>query len=58
LDIILKPLCNCVKSYVKYDIDFVTILPKTTNLNAKLVTFDVTSLYTNIPHDLGMDAVR
>ena len=35
-----------------------TKLPESTDPNATLVTFDVESLYTNIPHTLGLDAIK
>ena len=58
LDIILKPLCPEVPSFVRDDIDFLNHLPKTVDRGSILATFDVVSLYTNIPHDVGEDAVR
>ena len=57
-DLILKPICPEIPSFVKDDIDFLHHLPESTEKGTKLVTFDVTSLYTNIPHDLGENAVR
>ena len=58
LDIILKPLCPEVPSFVRDDIDFLNHLPKTVDRGSILATFDVVSLYTNIPPDVGEDAVR
>ena len=58
VDIILKPLCSFIPSYIRDDIDFLSHLPTTTDINARLVSFDVTSLYTSIPHDLGIAAVK
>ncbi|XP_062602971.1 uncharacterized protein LOC134264726 [Saccostrea cucullata] len=58
LDILLKPLCKKVTSYVRDDLDFLNHLPSNVNKDAKLVTFDVVSLYTNIPTDLGIQAVK
>lgn len=58
LDLILKPLCNSVNSYIKDDFDFLGRLPRQVQYNCKLVSFDVVSLYTNIPHDLGKEAVK
>lgn len=37
--------------------DFLNHLPKTVENNTTLVSFDVTSLYTNIPHNLGLEAI-
>ena len=57
LDLILKPICPEVPSFVKDDKDFLHHLPESTEKGTKLVTFDVTSLCTNIPHDFGEKAV-
>ena len=38
--------------------DFLNKIPETTDHNKLLVTFDVTGLYTNIPHDFGLRAIR
>ena len=37
--------------------DFLNYIPDRVSLNRVLVSFDVTSLYTNIPLDLGIKAV-
>ena len=58
LDIILKPICPEVQSFVRDDIDFLSHLPENTEEGTTLITFDVTSLYINIPHELGESAVR
>lgn len=58
IDILLKPLCSEVKSYVRDDLDFLRYLPNKVNQHAKLVTMDVTNLYTNIPTDLGINALK
>ncbi|XP_053398132.1 uncharacterized protein LOC128556608 [Mercenaria mercenaria] len=58
LDIILKPFCEEVPSFIRDDLDFLNYLPEQVEENSTLVTFDVISLYTNIPHDLGLEAVR
>ena len=57
-DILLQPFLRKVKSYVRDDIDFLNFLPETTDPNTILTTFDVTSLYSNIPHDLGKEAIK
>ncbi|CAG2230443.1 unnamed protein product [Mytilus edulis] len=56
LDLILKKLSQLIPSYVRDDIDFLRYIPETVPKNTLLTTFDVTSLYTNIPHDLGTTA--
>ncbi|CAC5390001.1 unnamed protein product [Mytilus coruscus] len=48
-DIVLKPLCREVPSFIRDDLDFSNHLPRT--VNPELITFDIASLYTNIPHD-------
>ena len=60
VDFHLKPLVCTIPSYVKDTTDFLNKLTATDNLpdNALLVSLDVTSLYTNIPHDEGIDACR
>ncbi|KAK3091940.1 hypothetical protein FSP39_023867 [Pinctada imbricata] len=57
LDIILKALCKLVPSYIRDDIDFLNYIPDSVDANTKLISFDVTSLYTNIPHDVGMESI-
>ena len=50
-------MCEKVPSYVRDDLDFLRFIPETVPQNALLVSFDVTSLYTNIPHSLGIEAI-
>ena len=57
LDIILRPLTEKVTSYVRDDIDFLNYLPKKIDFASTFVSFDVTSLYTNISHELGIEAI-
>ena len=58
IDIILKPLCPEIPSYVKDDMDFLKHIPSQISENTILTSFDVTSLYTNIPHSLGIEAIE
>ena len=58
LDIVLKPLCKEVLSYIRDDMDFLNHLPKEIQENTILVSFDVISLYTSIPHKLGLEAIE
>ena len=58
VDIILKPLCSEVSSFIKDDLEFLDHLPQTVCQNSELVTFDVVSLYSNIPHELGISAIK
>ena len=58
IDMVLKPLCAYVPSFIRDDIDFLSHVPDRTDPNSLLVSYDVTSLYTNIPHDLGIEAIK
>ena len=58
IDLILKPLCKQVPSFVRDDLDFLNTLPTCVENSSKLITFDVVNLYTNIPHDLGIKAIE
>ena len=55
---ILKPLVESQKSYVKDDWDVLGKLPHGTDGTHKLFGCDITSLYTSIPHELGLEAIR
>ena len=57
IDILLKDLCQRVPSYIRDSLDFLNKIPEIVHPNTLLVTFDVTSLYTNIPHDFGLQAL-
>lgn len=37
--------------------DFLNHIPNTVENNTTLVSLDVTNLYTNIPHNLGLEAI-
>ena len=58
IDILLKPFIKHVSSYVRDDIDFLNHLPDQIHDNELLVSFDVTSLYSNITHQLGYQAIK
>ena len=60
IDYVLKPLMQSLPSYVKDTTDFIQKLKSTklAHANSYLVTLDVSSLYTNIPHEDGLDACR
>ena len=53
VDLILKPLCQHVSSFIRDDMDFLNYLPDEVQEHTLIVSFDVVSLYTSIPHDLG-----
>ena len=53
----LRPLINRVKSYLRDTTDFLNHLPLEVPENMLLLSFDVQSLYSNIPHKLGIEAI-
>ena len=55
---ILSPLVPLLKSYIKDDWDFINRLPRTTSFECEIYSVDIVSLYTNIPHKLGLEAVE
>ena len=58
IDMLLKPLLKHIDSYVRDDIDFLNYIPNETTDDTIMVSFDVTSLYSSIPHDLGRRALE
>ena len=60
VDHYINPLVSTLDSHIKDTTDFLNKLSNLGNLpnNAIFVTLDVSSLYTNIPHDQGVDAWR
>ena len=57
LDKLLKPYLQKVHSYLRDNIDFLNFIPKIVPTHTKLVSFDIVSLYTNIPHSLGLESI-
>ena len=55
---LLSPLVPHLKTYVKDDRDFSRILPRTIDYEGTLLSCDVVSLYTSIPHELGIQALQ
>ena len=58
LDILLKPFCEKVSSFIRDDLDFLNYVQDTVDENTTLVMLDVVSLYTNIPTEIGIKAVK
>ena len=60
IDCILKDLPCQTSSYVRDDIDFLSKLPRDLphDTSFSLTALDVTSLYTNIDHGLGLEALK
>ena len=57
IDILLQPFLKNIRSLVRDDIDFLSKIPENIYDNSTLTTFDVSSLYSNIPHELGKEAI-
>lgn len=60
VDHCIKPIVCSLPSYIRDSIDFINKLKTMTlpNSDILLATFDVSSLYTNIPHDGGIEAMK
>ena len=54
----LKPLIKHVPSFLRDTTDFLNSLPNRIPKETLFATFDVESLYSNIPHNLGIDAIN
>ena len=58
VDKLLQPIAKEQESYLKDTTDFINFIEKTrAPENAILVSMDVTSLYTNIPQEEGIETV-
>ena len=57
LDILLKPFIPQVKSFLRDSVDFLNCVPETVPECTQLISFDIVSLYSNIPHELGYEAI-
>ena len=58
IDFHINPLVASLDSHIKDTTDFLNKLANLATNKAVLVTLDVSSLYTNIPHNEGIDACR
>ena len=58
IDIILKPFLIHIKSYVDDNLNFLRKYSRKNNDSTTVVTFDVKSLYTIIPHNYGIEAIN
>lgn len=55
---VLQPLVSLVPGYIKDSFHFIEQLPEHVLPNCLLVSLDVTSLYTIIPHSFGLEAIE
>lgn len=57
MDILLKPYIKHVPSFLRDTNDFLSQLPEEIGSETTFATFDVESLYSNIPNELGVEAI-
>ena len=57
IDSILKPLISKIPGYIKDSFDFLSKIPIDLT-GVSFLSLDVVSLYTVIPHDLGLEAIE
>ena len=57
IDKILNPLVTHLRAFIKDEFDFLRKFPKKVPSNTKIICCDVTSLYTSIPTELGLEAL-
>ena len=58
IDKVLRPYLQKVKSYLRDDIDFLTKMLRGADKRHKFLTFDISSMYTNIDNNLGQEAIQ
>lgn len=58
IDVILQPMVSNVQSWVRDDMHVLNKLPEHVGEESKVATFDVEALYSNIHHNLGLEAVK
>ena len=56
IDILLKPFLKHIRSFIRDILDFFN--PRYVDEDTEIVTFDVISLYTSIPHKFGLEAIN
>ena len=54
---LLSPLVMFLRSFIKDDWDFIRNIPPSVNFECDLFSVNIVSLYTNIPHSLGVEAI-
>ena len=58
LNALSTPLTKHKTCFIRDSTDFLNQLPNTVPINSFLVSFDIENLYSNITHELGMDAIE
>ena len=54
----MKPMVTFVKSNLRNDIELINKLSRNVPNDTILTSFDITSLYKNIPHNLGIEDIQ
>ena len=57
-DLLLKQFLIHIKSYIKDNLDFLAKCSGENKWDTILTTFDVVGLYSNIPHEYGLEAIE
>ena len=57
LEKMLTPIVSCLKTYIRNDLDFIKKLSSHIDYPSVLASCNVVSLYTSIPHDLGLEGL-
>ncbi|XP_065679096.1 uncharacterized protein LOC136093777 [Hydra vulgaris] len=58
LHIILSPIVTKQKTFIKDDWDFLRKISRALNSDSCILTCDIVNLYTSIPHNLGLEALK
>ena len=58
IDTLIKPIVTHLNSYIKDDWDFLRKIPYEFSSPVSLYSYDIISLYTSIPHSLGLKALK
>ena len=58
IDILLRPYTEHITSYLRDTTDFLNNLPDNIPEHTILTSFNIEALYSNIPHELGLEAVK
>ena len=58
VDILLKPFLIHIKSYIKDNLDFLAKCSRENKWDTILTTLDVVGLYSNIPHEYGLEHIE
>ena len=58
IDILLKPFLIDIKSYIKDNLDFLAKCSRENKWETISTTFDFVGLFSNIPHEYGLEAIE